>query len=396
MRKRNYFDNGEGFVIYVIFVEQLGNVQMISANINGLYSTSGLSTVINVYYSEIVSGITPVMQSRYYNSTVVDVTTSGSLTQIVSGLTEGLNYHFRVSAWNSVGAQYGGACESTPALIQPSQPPTAPADVTVTPTSDTSVRVSWKQPTDAGGTPLVAYSVDYDYPSPVLDVQQVSIQASTMALSGTFCLSFGGYSTTGIPYDATHSRLESALESLPSVGNVQVTQELSQNGTNAYGIVWKVTFLDNVGTLPLMQTSCNYLVGDSIVTSIVKLQDGVAPAFLSGTVGIFQNPLGSATVVTTNSVQVITVNASSVDLNGYFYVYNSGELSMPIDVYTSASDMQYYLESMLTIPAVSVTLVDHTVQSTGAVQNYGRSWHVTFLNSHAQSLMVSVGGDTGE
>ena len=60
-------------------------------------------------------------------------------------------------------------------------------------------------------------------------IQVVSINASSAQLAGTFCLSFAGYSTSAIPYDASASRLESAIESLAAVGNVQVTQTLSQS-----------------------------------------------------------------------------------------------------------------------------------------------------------------------
>ena len=57
---------------------------------------------------------------------------------------------------------------------------------------------------------------------PCFQVQIVSMNASSAQISGTFCLAFAGYATSAIPYDAAASRLESALESLASVGNVQV------------------------------------------------------------------------------------------------------------------------------------------------------------------------------
>jgi hypothetical protein len=94
-------------------------------------------------------------------------------------------------------------------------------------------------------------------------------------------------------------------------------------------------------------------------------------------------------------VQRITVNATATDLDGYFYIVNSGEISMPIGVYSSAEEMEYFLESMVTITDVDVSVQDLTLNTDERTENYGRDWLVTFKESHAQSLFVTSGFDVG-
>ena len=394
VRKRNFFESGQGFTIYVVFVEQLGNAEMMHADITKLYSTDGSAT-INVLYSEVVNGIEPIMESKYKNSTVIEVdsSNSGPIVYTIPDLDEGLDYHVRVSAWNGVGAIYGNFMGSTPALVQPSKNPLTVGDISLVPMSDEKLKVSWKAPTSFGGSKMERYTVDYDFRPAVSEVQRVTITSSSAKVTGSFCLAMRGVSTSTIPYSATASRVEAALESLTNIGNVIVTQALSEGST--YSVSWSIEFVDNVGDLPMLSVSCNNLVGDGVNVVVTEKTTGVAPLFNSGSIGIFERPLGNMTVEKTKSVQTITVNSSSVDLNGFFYVVNAGETSQPIDVYSSADDMKYYLESMLTITSVDVTMVDHTLESDQRLENYGRSWIVTFQDSHYQSLLVTVGGKNG-
>jgi hypothetical protein len=261
-------------------------------------------------------------------------------------------------------------------------------DLTLTPASDGHLKVAWKAPPSAGQGPLPpsGYTLEYDLAPPTHEVQVVSLNASSAQLSGTFCLSFGGYGTSAIPYDASASRLESAIESLASVGNVQVTQALSQSA-NRYGIAWTVTFLDNVGPLALLAVSCNDLVGSMVVINTYRVIAAPAPAFTGGSVGIFQRPLGSLTVTEAPTVLKIHVNATAADLNGYFQVINSGETSAPIDVYSTAPQVKAILENMMTVSSVEVSVSDHTLQTGLRQDNYGREWLVTFAGRSAASTV---------
>jgi len=68
---------------------------------------------------------------------------------------------------------------------------------------------------------------------------------------------------------------------------------------------------------------------------------------------------------------------------------------LPVDVYSSASDMEYILESMMTISDVQVSIVEHTLETAGPLSSYGRTWSVTFFDSHYQSLLVDTGYGKG-
>ena len=189
-----------------------------------------------------------------------------------------------VSAWNGAGNVYGAAKPSFPVLTVASSAPRAVTDVGLMATSDTSLRVTWKPPASAGqggAYPPSAYTVDYDLAPTAPEVQVVSLNASSAQIGGTFCLAFGGHATGAIPYDAAASRLESAIESLASVGNVQVTQSFSQS-QNRYGIAWAVTFVDNVGPLPLLSVACNDLAGSMVMINAYRQAAAAAPPSRAG------------------------------------------------------------------------------------------------------------------
>lgn len=397
VKRKSSFTEGQTKLIYVVFVERLGDVESLAINSAGL-SASIAGESVSVSVTEVVKGLVPVMQSRYYSNMIVNASTLPSNGSVfLSNLAEGLNYHVRVAAWNGVGGIYGVPCESSPALTRPSKPPSLASNVIISPLDDTTVTVSWNAPTSSGGSPVSSYIVEYDYPSSELDIQTVQIRSASSSLTGTFCLSFMGDSTGEIDADTSESRFKSLLESLPGIGKLLVAVDRSNtfNSSSEVQQQWKIIFLDNVGPLPLLQSSCNTLVGVNVSIAVSSVQQGIAPSFSTGMIGILALPLGRVQTTPLHTVQMITVNASSSDLDGEFYVFNSGELSAPISVYSTAEDMQSALESMLTISSVNVSVIDHSLTSTERVSNYGRSWLITFLEMHSHSLLVSAGHKTG-
>ena len=166
----------------------------------------------------------------------------------------------------------------------------------------------------------------------------------------------------------------------------------STSTTNGkYDITWLVTFVDNVGDLSDISFSCQPFGGIAdVATTVTEMTGGQAVTFKSGSVGII-TMLGSNNVYGKKSVQKITVNATSTDLHGKFYVKNHGELSRPIDVYSSAQQVEEILEGMLTIDDVEVSMVDLTLENAD-YNRYGRSWLVV-SESHYQSLSVSTGSE---
>jgi hypothetical protein len=381
---------GDGFTLFVIFVEMLGNNAELTVDVRNMRSSDGSATV-SASFTSPVAGSLPVLGSQYFGNQIVDVLDETmSLVYTIPNLSNGLHYYVRVSAYNGAGATYGASANGFPILIETSKAPTQVGAVVLTAISDDSLKLSWQEPADAGGSPISSYLLEIDSASSVQEVQVVNINSTSSKLSGSFSLQFGGFSTSAIPYDASASRMEAAIESLASVGNVQVVQKLSQTGSTSYSISWTVTFLDNVGPLGLISVSANNLVGSSVVIRAYRLLVGTAPTFTGGSVGIFQRPLQSLSVMKTVSVHKIMVNTTSSDLSGTFYIVNGGETSAPIDVYSTADQMKNLLESMLTITAVEVSLTVQTLTSSIPRSNYGATWMVTFLGTQYRSLLVST------
>jgi hypothetical protein len=159
-------------------------------------------------------------------------------------------------------------------------------------------------------------------------------------IAGTFTIYFEGYYTSDIhsvPYDASPSEMKSALDSLPSIGKVQVEREYNRNG-----FMWTVYFSQNVGDLRLLDASSFRYEVQRIFTS------GGYPTPLSGYIDI--SFLG----------QTVTVS---------------------FDV--SDSDLKSALERIPSIGSVEVE---------GSVSSYGqRSWTITLrnINKPKGSLIVS-------
>lgn len=102
------------------------------------------------------------------------------------------------------------------------------------------------------------------------EVQRVSTTGgSPTPLSGQFALSFGGDTVT-VNYDASASSLQSSLESMPSVGNVEVSLQASSNGQRT----WLVTFRSLIANLDTLSYDTSLLLGSNADTKIVEVVAG--------------------------------------------------------------------------------------------------------------------------
>merc|ERR1711937_337084 len=206
-----------------------------------------------------------------------------------------------------------------------------------------------------------------------MGVQAITTSASS-SLDGTFRLSFRGQSTSALPYDASDERLQVALEGLQTVGKVRV----ERTGPISNGFMWEVTFLQNVGNVPLISLDPTGLVGNGIFTDVSELIEGTEPSFDQGTVGIHKMPLGSTELVVPEEVQEIALSAQAEDVDGYFYVNFMGEVTQKIYHNFTEAEMEEALLGLSTVTAITVTK-RFTYQSTVApVSDYGWVWAVTF------------------
>lgn len=81
---------------------------------------------------------------------------SAATTQVVTGLTNGTPYTFRVAAINALGT---GAYSQPSAAVTPAAAPGAPTGVVAT-AGDAQATVSWTPPSVTGGSPITGYSLE--------------------------------------------------------------------------------------------------------------------------------------------------------------------------------------------------------------------------------------------
>jgi hypothetical protein len=106
------------------------------------------------------SGTTPITgyTVRAQDTTKTCAWTTGALSCVMTGLTNGTAYTFTVRAANSFGL---GAASAPSVAVTPSGPPSAPLNVLVsqTPGGAASASVSWTAPASNGGSPITDYYV---------------------------------------------------------------------------------------------------------------------------------------------------------------------------------------------------------------------------------------------
>jgi len=94
----------------------------------------------------------------------------------------------------------------------------------------------------------------------------------SLPIGGTFRLGYEGDTTPQLDFDMDSSQLKSALENLSTIGNVEVTRFINNNGFNYF-----VTFLTEVGDLPLMMMDDSHLTGPNAKARVTKVLKGKEP-----------------------------------------------------------------------------------------------------------------------
>jgi len=173
-----------------------------------------------------------------------------------------------------------------------------------------------------------------------------TVRNGTSPISGTYTLSFEGEETELLGYDAAASDVKAALESLGAVGTVDVERESRWNG-----LVWRVTFRRNAGSVPLIEPG----------TTVREIQ------------------------------RIRTSGGAPTPLSGSFVLGFGGVSSLPIPHDAAASEMQAALEL---VPGVGSVRVSRRALN-GPAQTF--EWSVTFVDfpGDASILTSSVSGLRG-
>eukprot|EP00804_Cyclotella_cryptica_P021433 CCRYP_005783-RA/>CCRYP_005783-RA protein AED:0.00 eAED:0.00 QI:831/1/1/1/1/1/3/2372/6166 len=103
-----------------------------------------------------------------------------------------------------------------------------------------------------------------------------TVQGTSLPVSGDFRLEFDGEVTGYMPFDASHEELKAALDALSNIGHVVVTRE-GPDVNRCY--TWDVTFVSDLGPLPLLVADDLDLKGTVVSISVSKAVVGVLPPF---------------------------------------------------------------------------------------------------------------------
>lgn len=208
-------------------------------------------------------------------------------------------------------------------------------------------------PVAMGNVPAMTLHVDLHPMS--MAMAQVMTEVDGNVLGGAFQLSFQGETTTNIAYNSSASDFKMALESLASIGSVDITR--SEMDTQ-HGFEWTVEFTSDLNKGDIV----SLMADSSQLSASSGGQDG--------------------------GVSVSTVADGRVRAGSFTLAYG-GSTTAPIGFDASSSDFKIALESLASIPVDSVTVSRTTPDS------YSYSWTVTFQGTHDGDLALLV-ADTSQ
>ena len=188
---------------------------------------------------------------------------------LIGSLSKGTPYYVRIYAYNTYGYSVDAAL-TTPRFETPRTQPKPPVSVTLTEESDSSIRVDFEKSPDDGGAPVTKYKIEWDVAheasymngatsdnilySPTA-VQHIETQSSANDLGGSFRLKFEDFETDALAYDISSDDMKTALESLPTIGTVNISRHAVDPVRPRNGLRWTISFLTNVGNIQALLVS---------------------------------------------------------------------------------------------------------------------------------------------
>lgn len=320
---RNSGDENNGFTWSVTFMTELGDVSDIVFDDKDMTGTM-VSGVVSTNVVGVYPGFNSLDQANNLplGSTIISDLSNLSLT--IGNLDEGIAYYIRVAAINAVGqGPYG--VSATPYAIPSNQRPGRPVTPDLSIKDGTSMNVKFNPPVLDGGKDVTFYRVEYAEQAFTPAVQKVKIASvvtpevqvidtqvtaisevqilyiSTTvspglgssipekkkvicdATGGSFRLSFGGYTTDSIAYNADATTVKTKLEALEILNTVNVvysgitTACFSRAATPAgYFEIEFSSVVNMAGNLPVMTATTNSLQGLRFVDITAVAGTGLA------------------------------------------------------------------------------------------------------------------------
>ncbi|KDO31357.1 hypothetical protein SPRG_03974 [Saprolegnia parasitica CBS 223.65] len=236
--------------------------------------------------------------------------------------------------------EYGGACAGCAATLAP-----APGSVGVLP--DFSTLLS---STVLGGA--------------VFEVQSITTSATAGPIGGYFYIKFGSYYTsTGsqgalIKYNELAVDVQTKLQALPTIGSVNVSRTAV-----GLGFQWLVTFTSNMGHLPLLSVTGNFLSGAGATITVAEVTSGVPAMFETVLSGV---PNAAPLALRARAQNGIGWSPGSNLLQAY------GQGTLPLQAYTQRPPNAPRISTILPVSfsQLQVTFVPPTDSGGTPITNY--------------------------
>ena len=350
-------DENGGYTWSVTFLTNLGDVGMLGFDALDLTGTVSSGTV-----GELAQGAFPPFDSLDVDNGLplgsVTVTDLSDLALDVTGLEQGIAYYFRVFAVNALG-QSEAAMGTPPFALPMPQQPGAPTNFTLYVLDGTSLRAAFGAPALDGGDEVDKFQLEYATTAfddevqsvrvslaPETEVQVVTSDTQILpevqlvhlmvdsyagadykneiqtvkcqATGGSFTLTFDGYETASIAYDADADAVAAYLMELTSLSRVNVTYgaaayQACQPYVSGQDTSLHVEFIaaaSYVGDMPMLVATQNELEGERRV-DVVEDTQGAAP--LDGTFRLTFR--GATTAAIDHDASAKTVKARLEDLD---------------------------------------------------------------------------------
>ncbi|RHY19567.1 hypothetical protein DYB25_000036 [Aphanomyces astaci] len=354
-----------------------------------------------------------------------------------TGLVTGTTYYVRVMAYNSQGF---GSNSSPFAAGVPRTQPGPPSNVVTTVQDSTTLHVAWGPPSVTGGALVDQYKVEW-FRAPGLpveqtittsatrgiqEIQQITSFASTPSLGGYFKLTYQGYTTANIAWNALATgagSVKERLERIPTLGAVYVSRTTSLTTVaNLYVILATTTTAVAQAPITDVATCCGFAIGNTLVVAgqtrtIAGLAAGGTTITLSADaatttvpVQVYRSANGFQWTITfgpmhvgdvlplivtpsdnwggsSPGIYVSTVQDGIAPIGGTFrltvplsvngVIMSEQTPALPFDI--SGADMKVALESLSTVSVVDVTR---------SVNGYGFNWFVKFSSESATDVQL--------
>eukprot|EP00981_Chlorochromonas_danica_P003361 scaffold644_cov168-Ochromonas_danica.AAC.53 len=255
---RSVADENNGFTWVITFETELGDLDLL-----GFDKDDMTGTWVNGMVAKQRAGVSPPFNSLSYESNLplgsAVVTDLWDLSVTITDLDEGIPYYVRVAAINAVG-QGTWAFSAVPYAIPQSQRPGPPTQALLDAVDGKSLQVIFQPPEQDGGQDVTFYKIEYANEVFAPEVQEIFVQANVTreiqvvqsgtshaipevqllyisttysgspalevqkvvcdAIGGSFRLSFQGYTTSSIDYDANAGVIAAALENLAIINQL--------------------------------------------------------------------------------------------------------------------------------------------------------------------------------